>query len=63
MAETYVIAGYQRGRCALCEKDERDTLHLRCPQGSVDGFVCLKCTVQLLKLRTSASHPATPVTN
>ena len=59
MNEMYVIAGYQRGPCALCEKDDRDTFHLRCTQGTMDGYVCLKCAVQLVKLRT----PAGPVTH
>jgi hypothetical protein len=58
MTETYAILGYQRGRCALCEKDDRDTLHLRCPQGTVDGFVCLKCAVQLVKLRKPSGEVA-----
>jgi hypothetical protein len=54
MTETYGIADYRRGPCALCEKEDRDTLHLRCPQGTLDAYVCLKCAVQLIKLRKPA---------
>jgi hypothetical protein len=55
MHETLMIVGYQRGSCALCEKDDRDTLHLRCSQGMVDGYICLKCAVQPVNLRKPAA--------
>ena len=52
MKENFATGDYNHGTCGVCEKNDRDTIFVRCKQGTMEGQVCMKCLVALHKMRT-----------
>lgn len=61
----FSIMSHRWGQCQLCNKEDRDTLHVKCLQNTMNTQLCLKCLVSMVKMRQGAEkrEEAVPLFN